>query len=1048
MFPLKPSILSRPFEHYPKQMEAPVSNRSTLRLSALSLATAAAVSLASLALAGCGSTINPYPMSTSAVSLPRVSGVVMGGSAPIVSATITAWETGSSYGAATSINTTTSDSVTGSFGFSTPITCTSSSDYVYLTSTGGSVTGSGSPLSNPNYILAAAVGSCAKFAANTTDSGNVFLTINEVSTVAAAYALGSFATVSGSGTGATQKLLIGAPANNNAGTGSCTAGTISGATATAMTCTAAGLGHAFQNAFNLTDSVTYAGSALVTATGTATVSGVVSSLSLTSGGTGYTSAPAVTVSGGGGTGAAVTAVLNGGLASVSVGSGGSGYSSTTPPAVTIAGDGTGAAATATVSAGGLVTGFTITNAGSGYSFPPLVTVAAPTSGTTATATATIGGSVSTLIITSGGTGYTSSPTIAIAAPSTSGGTTATATATTAQEVTGITVTTAGSGYETAPTVTISAPSSGTTATATATLTSGGSTAYGEVASFTVTNGGSGYTSAPTVTVSTPVVSKPGGLARTTVPGNANASVPQALIHTLANILGSCTNTSGGSGSSGNPNANPATTSGTDGTACGNLFAFTSATSVPTDEFTAMANLARNPNHNVGTSCVSPATGLYCIVPATSSFQPSLSGAPHDWTIPIVYTNVPNVRYVALDANDNVYALTTNSTSFSQSGIVTSGQAALTSNGTPIWTNALSSAFPYPIFMATDTLGNLWLTDYSTSGQGDSAIAAISTSTGATNFILSRFAGTNPVTPSLPTYEPYGIAIDQYNNVWYSQYLSNNADLVEIPLTANVSGGCSPATYCTAILQINAVSGFANPGNVQIDQNQNVWISALYGSGAGVSITVVPNTNAGTAGAAPAYTQVTTSNSSTKFFNLTEASTVDTLGWGLAFDGSGNTWAGFETTSGTVSTFDALVVPAASGVITGAPSLPSPSTTTNGTSGTKPYESMFDGNGDLFYDYYSGTGAIYYYQYASALAGTSTTGTAFKSVEPCYAANGATACASFTTSPISDPRSLKIDSTGSVWVGAQASSTGLVQFIGLAAPTWPQLSYGHFGVEPQ
>jgi len=75
---------------------------------------------------------------------------------------------------------------------------------------------------------------------------------------------------------------------------------------------------------------------LSTATATATrTSNAVSGVTVTSGGSGYTSVPAVTFSGGGGTGAAATAVVTSGVVtSVNVTAGGSGY--TTDPTVTIA----------------------------------------------------------------------------------------------------------------------------------------------------------------------------------------------------------------------------------------------------------------------------------------------------------------------------------------------------------------------------------------------------------------------------------------------------------------------------------------------------------------------------------------------------------------------------------------------------------------------------------------------------------------------------------------------------------------------------------------
>jgi hypothetical protein len=82
--------------------------------------------------------------------------------------------------------------------------------------------------------------------------------------------------------------------------------------------------------------------------------------------------------------------------SITVTKGGTGYSSTAPPAVTISGGGgTGATAAAVVSTAGVVTGITITSRGSlsttgaYFTSAPTVTIAAPTSGTQATATATI-----------------------------------------------------------------------------------------------------------------------------------------------------------------------------------------------------------------------------------------------------------------------------------------------------------------------------------------------------------------------------------------------------------------------------------------------------------------------------------------------------------------------------------------------------------------------------------------------------------------------------------------------------------------------------------
>lgn len=75
-----------------------------------------------------------------------------------------------------------------------------------------------------------------------------------------------------------------------------------------------------------------------------------------------------------GGGAQGNATLSGsGVASISVTSGGLGYTGTAPSVVLAGGGGSGATATATVS-GGIVVGFTVTGGGSGYSSPPAVYV--------------------------------------------------------------------------------------------------------------------------------------------------------------------------------------------------------------------------------------------------------------------------------------------------------------------------------------------------------------------------------------------------------------------------------------------------------------------------------------------------------------------------------------------------------------------------------------------------------------------------------------------------------------------------------------------------
>ena len=98
-------------------------------------------------------------------------------------------------------------------------------------------------------------------------------------------------------------------------------------------------------------------------------------LTMTSGGTGYTSTPTVSFTGGGGAGATALAILtSGSVASVTVTDGGSGFTGT--PTLTVSGGaGNGATLTAILTAG-VITSVTVNAAGSGYTSTPAIIVSA------------------------------------------------------------------------------------------------------------------------------------------------------------------------------------------------------------------------------------------------------------------------------------------------------------------------------------------------------------------------------------------------------------------------------------------------------------------------------------------------------------------------------------------------------------------------------------------------------------------------------------------------------------------------------------------------
>ena len=161
--------------------------------------------------------------------------------------------------------------------------------------------------------------------------------------------------------------------------------------------------------------------------------GMITGVTVTAGGSGYSDVPTVVFSNpqtpGGVTATGVARLSGGGVTAATISSGGSGYTTATvdfaAPQVT---GGVRAQGTVIISSG-VVTGITITNAGTGYTSPPLASISGNGTGASV-GTVTIGTSIITSIFVSNpGSGYTSAPTVTINAPAGGGGVQATATAT-------------------------------------------------------------------------------------------------------------------------------------------------------------------------------------------------------------------------------------------------------------------------------------------------------------------------------------------------------------------------------------------------------------------------------------------------------------------------------------------------------------------------------------------------------------------------------------------------------------------------------------------
>jgi hypothetical protein len=211
----------------------------------------------------------------------------------------------------------------------------------------------------------------------------------------------------------------------------------------------------------------------------------VASISLSSGGSKYKSAPTVLIAGGVGSGSQAVCTISATVSKINVVSGGSGYSQSRPPRVVLTGgydlaQGSQASAKATVDSTGKISAISVTSAGSVYRSAPKVSFQAPVKAVLEPVVED--GTVRSITVISGGYGYGAAPTILI-----SGGSGATATASVDQDgkVTSVTVTDGGSGYSSSATAVAIYSFSGQGAEAVAELS-------GEVDKLTLTKVGSGY----------------------------------------------------------------------------------------------------------------------------------------------------------------------------------------------------------------------------------------------------------------------------------------------------------------------------------------------------------------------------------------------------------------------------------------------------------------------------------------------------------------------------------------------------------------------------
>lgn len=413
--------------------------------------------------------------------------------------------------------------------------------------------------------------------------------------------------------------------------------------------------------------------------------------------------------------------------------------------------------------------------------------------------------------------------------------------------------------------------------------------------------------------------------------STNGTSPAPLINTLANALDACAQ---------------------DSSACASLFSATtpSVGPAPTNTLDAELTLVRNPTANVAT--------LFTLSSTSATFTPALTAPPSDWTLYIDYAGggMKGPTGLGIDASGNVWVANYFNVAslFSPLGkplfangitglglsasyglaVDASGNAwipnepnppqpgnsisVLNSSGTSLAGAGgfTAGGLNYPIAVATDTDGSMWIVDYgnshlthlSNSGQALSGASGYSSSqlafpvavaidTGRNLWIANQSAGTiTKVSPDGSQFTSYtccnapsSLAIDHEGNVWVANYYGDSISEISASgtiLSNGYTGG-----------------GLSSPQGIAVDGAGNLWIANYHGS----SITEIAGAGASTPGASLSPVAGLAPHSA-----LRES-------YAIAIDASGNLWV-TNFGSSTLTEFIGLAIPVRTPLI-GPPVLP-------------------------------------------------------------------------------------------------------------------------------
>jgi streptogramin lyase len=304
----------------------------------------------------------------------------------------------------------------------------------------------------------------------------------------------------------------------------------------------------------------------------------------------------------------------------------------------------------------------------------------------------------------------------------------------------------------------------------------------------------------------------------TAPGHAPsiATVPQAELNSLGNILAGCVNSNG-------------STSLT--ASCGKLFsaATPAGGTTPGDTVAAALDIARNPGHNMGS--------FFSAISSDSPFQPTLATAPSDWTVAIAYSSpaFKTPSDLAIDSQGNAWVLSSTGSNSSSVSILSIGGISATfpqtgadfgrialdpyddpwltnpfasnvvelnSSGSRATLNPFSGAgIQGPGPLAFDGSGNAWIANSGPSVSKLSASGApLSLGTGFSTGGISSTA----------------LALDTSGNVWVADSANNKIEVL------SQNGPAIPGSPYSG-------AGINGPFAIAIDSVGGAWVANRIGS---------------------------------------------------------------------------------------------------------------------------------------------------------------------------------------------------------------------------